>query len=254
MNFSDNFLQGGHNLKKNDIQYYRVRFFNYLAVIAFTLFSIFIIFDSLRGDYLSAGIELFLIILLIGALLILRLKNGMRAALIIGSLIIFILCLFNFIDGGFQTAGILWIFIFPPVIFLLRGYKFGVTWASVFISILIIFGILDAAGVYSLKYNSYSIWISIIIFFVISIIIIIFSRLQDKRGKIISEQSKEVSKTSKKLLASNKELKIAIEERQKIIEELKIEKENAEKLSKAMVGRENRIIELKEEVKKLKSG
>ena len=104
-----------------------------------------------------------------------------------------------------------------------------------------------------MPYPSYETWLSIITLAVISLVVLIFARGQEKRSQLITTQAGDIRHATADLEKANMDLKKEIKQRESAMTELEAKKEQAEKMNKLMVGREKKIIELKEEVKKLKA-
>ncbi|MBU0732465.1 hypothetical protein KKC88_06340 [Patescibacteria group bacterium] len=253
MKWIDNILQSGIELKRTDINYSRIRFFHIVAFLGIIIFTYYVIVNLQIKDYYPAFLEITFIILLLTALIILRVTKKMEISFQIGAFVITAMSIHNFGTGGFFATGNLWIYLYPPAIFLLMGYRKGVYWTLALFAFMITAAILQSIRVIDMPYIPYETWLTVISMAIISLVVLIYARGQEARSRLIESQAGDIRHATSDLEKANIELKKEAKQREIVMQELEAKKEQSDKMNKLMVGREKKIIELKEEIKNLES-
>ena len=176
MKWHNNLLQSGQELKPTDINYSRIRFFNIVGILGIIIFAYYIIVNLQIKDYYPAFLEFSFIILLLVALIILRRRKNPDISLQIGAFVLTGMSIHNFGTGGFYATGNLWVYFFPPAIFLLVGYKRGIYWTIALFTFMIVAAVGQSMRIINLPYSSYESWLTIITLAVISLVVLIFAR------------------------------------------------------------------------------
>lgn len=107
----------------------------------------------------------------------------------IGILILFLVCVYVFITGGYKGTGIFWLFTFPTAVFSLRGVRSGMWWLTILFVYLGGMFIVQQLGILDLIYSVVEIYIVFASLFVVSILTYIYQNIQETGFKIITEQS-----------------------------------------------------------------
>ncbi|MEI7604372.1 MAG: hypothetical protein WCJ19_05120 [bacterium] len=223
---------------------HKKQYINFSAIIAFLVLFGYALINIYLNDYNPALFEIFCALGFIIAAYMMNYRNKYEIGITIGNAIISILAVYNFITGGFSSTGIFWVFVLICVIFYINGIK-SLFWVTALMVALLISTILS---VFNLIYIPYSLF-EIFMFFVSSIIISIFTFFYNKKIndsiQAINDKNIELNNTMKKLQEKNEELQMSYNDLNKTTQEL-------DTANKLMIGRELRMVEIKQELEDIK--
>lgn len=219
------------------------KFLIYIGLVGASILSAYVIVNFTLGDYVFAFFEMIMAVLaVISAILV---KKRKKYAFLLGSLVVFLISLQNFYFGGFYNTGIFWIFMFPPIIFLMNGLRKGAIWSILLIASMVTLTILKIFSIVNIDYEIFYLLMFFIAFGFVSALVALYQYYYEKYEVILYRNSQILGNTNKKL-----EEHLDIEKSNTIKNQL--EKEKIEKLNELMIGRELKMIELKKENQKLK--
>ncbi|MFA6295966.1 MAG: hypothetical protein WC663_01290 [Patescibacteria group bacterium] len=225
------------------------RFFYFLAIIGMLIFSAYAFINLYLKDFSTAILEFVFVVMLLAAIILINFPKYWNTALFLGSLTITFISIHNYSTGGFDSTGLYWVYMFPPIIFMVQGYKKGLYWSIIFYAILLIIFFLHLSNVslpkyFSFPYSTYTLIIFLISLAIILILFCIYQREQERFQKLLNvqiEQNKKVSENLRKSLFARDESFKKTEEKTNELETL----------NSLMIGRELKIIELKNKIKEL---
>lgn len=217
----------------------RKKYFTIIASLGILIFLLYVLVNIYVGDYGDSLFEFILALILVISIILIRYDKIERVGLILGSLVMYVISIHNFVTGGFDGTGIFWLIVFPVIVFMLRGSKRGAYWSLLLILTIAFITLLNYLNYLSLPYNLFYSAMFLMSFSVLTLFNYIHQRNQETYQKIIEDQSIKLSMTLEK---SKKDLK-EIEEKRKSLE----------KLNKLMTGRELQMTKLKKQIAELKN-
>ncbi len=139
---------------------------------------------------------------------------------LIGIFVLFLVCVYVFLTGGYKGTGIFWLFTFPTAVFSLRGIRQGIWWL---LALFIYLGgafILQQIGLLELIYSVAEIYIVFASIFVVSILTYIYQNVHETAFKIIKSQSDAMKDANVSLDKAITKKVIAEQELQKSLQEI----------------------------------
>ncbi len=224
----------------------RKRFLVGVAILGAVIFVSYAIVNFTISDIWPAYLELALGIVCVLAIILIRYERTVTAALVTGALVIAIISIHNFGTGGFYSTGPFWIFMFPPIIFVLRGYRRGLIWLGAMFGVfLLIWWLRPWPDYFTLPYSDFFILMFLIVLAVVSVLIYFYQYSQEQSQRMIARQTLQLQK-------NNASLQRQIEEKEQAMKEMTEKQAEVEKLNRLMIGREIRMKEMKEEIALIK--
>lgn len=212
------YVRGGIPESASISQLRKLQFINIIALLGFIVCLPFGVYDFPKYPGVGA-IELVSGFIFLLAGLTLRFWRRPRLASSLIILATFILTIMLAATGGGDGAGIVWLVVFPPLIFFLEDWKASIIWVGLLLVVLA--GLFFTGNLYSgynnifYQHTSYSI-------IVISIVVYFYQEI-NRQAERINEQTKhDLALSNAKLQQLNQELNItntAIE--QKVVERTK---------------------------------
>ncbi len=156
--------------------------------------------NILVEDYPAAYFELFLSISLLLCIFIIRGSKNTRIAENIGSSVAFVIAFHNFYSGGFGETGLFWVYLFPAIIFFVKGKKDGLRWLFIFYTLLvgIVFIHVYLPNTDILPYQNLTIITFLVSFITISFFIY-FYQLTQENTQILLRSKKTLEHTNEDL-------------------------------------------------------
>lgn len=207
MNLVKNYLTSGIELSSKPHLRLRLLFINLFGLIAFLTISIFALINFVIGDYIPALLETLVLILIIVSIINIRQTQKTNFVEFTAPLIILIMTLNNFIGGGFNQTGILLMFPYPLVVLFVARLKKGLAWIIILFGVMFSIYTLHLNEVLELPYEDFTIKMSFLSLFIISLLVYIyqysFEKSQDQTRERTS-QLKGLNQQLKKIIAANK--------------------------------------------------
>lgn len=229
-------LQNNSNIKNSFLFY-----FSYLFSVFLFIFSL---INFILKNYLEVISFLIFGLIFIANISALKYTKNISLAKSIVIFLIIELFLFLLIRGGIANTGIYWLFIYPIVVFFIKGKKKGIYWAVFFIIFLFILLYLKKIGTIYLAFESINIYMTIAFIVLISLFIYIYQYIIEYTSFTIREKNKEIHLVNQKLSDE-------VRQRKKIEKKLLQELVESKKINKLTIKRELKIIDLKEKIKNL---
>lgn len=217
-----------------------------VAIFGICLLTFFAVWNYFVADYIPMLIEFLLAAVLVVTIFIVPHPRTFNLAIFLGSAVIAIISWHNFATGGFETTGIMMVFLFPPIIFVLQGYRKGLWWSAVFTLICLAFYYFRPGETYfSIPYSDFFVGMFFLTFIVLTALIFFYQYTQEKTQKALERKSQHIKQ-------ANLSLEKEIVERKRNLKEAEEKKEEYEKINELMLGREIRIKQLKDEIEYLR--
>ena len=237
-------ISGGWNEKNSKFELTKIKFLNTVSIISLAILLAYSVLNFIDGTYWELIIKAVQIICLVITLIVIRKNKNLNLAANLVSIVFLTVSLATFFTGEPGT-GAFWVFLYPPLILYAQGYKKGRYWMYAIYTVFIIIGILAYFGIIYSPYTGFNLFYFLLILFVISMLMSFFQISHERNQELIKKQAAE-------LVKKNQRLKKESKERKENLEEIKEKKEQAEKMNQLMIGRENKIMELKKEISDLK--
>jgi hypothetical protein len=216
----------------------RNSFLSVTTKIAIALFGIYALSNFVSKDFPSAIMQAIMVILLVFSLMVQ--KRKMVWSINIATFVLAYITLYNFTTGGVAQTGVYWIFLFPGLVFTFQGKKNGLRWTIPVFIVLILAAI--GSIFYGFPKSPYSTFVIINQLMILAIL----SGTSYFRQNIVEKGQDSFKALIKKINEDSNSLT-------KTLNRLEDRSQDLEKLNRFMIGRELKMIQLKEENKILES-
>lgn len=196
----------------------RVQFANIVSLIGMLATTLFGLIDI--SKYFWVGVvELTTAFAFLCAAISLRVFHDLRIAINLIIMTVLFLSIALLITGGGDGAGILWLAVFPPVMYFLAGRRASFIWSSLLISLVIVF---FSTGLADPRYDIYMFQHSVFSLIVVSLVVYFYQSTNRQAQRALEQSRMELAESNAKLHRANEELNLAntaIE--QKVVERTK---------------------------------
>ncbi len=199
------YVRGGLPAQPTIGQLRKLQFINIVVLIGIVVCLPFGLNDI--GHFLLVGsVELTACLLFMMAGLSLRILHRPRLATNIILLAIFMLSVMLFMTAGGDGAGILWLLIFPPLLFFLEDWKVSIVWACLLI---VTISVLFFSGHADKRYNAVMYQHAVYAIVAISIVVFFYQEINRQAEVINANAKRELAEKNEKLNQANQELAVA---------------------------------------------
>lgn len=196
------YVRGGIPESASISQLRKLQFINIISLIGFLVCVSFGLVD-LPKYRIVGSIEIASGAVFLTAGLILRICRRSRLATNLIILATFLLTLMLAITGGGDGAGIVWLLVFPPLLFFLEDWKASFVWVGL---LLLTLAILFFTGHLYSGYDSYMYQHTSYAIIVISIVVYFYQEINRQAERINAKAKQELSESNQKLHQVNVQL------------------------------------------------
>lgn len=213
----------------------QVDFLKRVGVFASVILVAYAGFNYWTGEYTIGLLQIGLIILIAIALSHIQRTGTATFSANIAAVVLLIITLQNYITGGINQTGILWVFIFPPFIFFLTGSRKGVVWTSIlyigFISIIV----LEHLGYLELPYPLFTSIMLLGALALVGVLTYTFQHSFEKAQTLSINQAKRFRKNNVSLAHEITERKFAETKMADLLEKSQTQNKQLQETKKAML-------------------
>lgn len=182
----------------------KIKFINYVGVIGALILILYGFANLYIEDYVIGIVEFILALNIFYALWGIKKTNNIELYSSIGLVSIFVISINNFTGGGFEETGLFWIYVYPLVVFFLKGTKDGITWMLGFFAVVIFFTLASAFGYYNLPYEDFTVQMFVISLVLISVFVYVYQKTQESSQMVISVKNRDLEKVNIDLMSFQK--------------------------------------------------
>ncbi len=206
------------------------------SIVGSIILIVYGVINYVIQDYSAAYFELFLgFSLLIGTIIIRSINNDFIPETI-GAFVLFSIAFHNFYSGGFNETGLFWVFLYPAIIFFIKGRKKGLIWLFIFYCtmILVVFAHIYFPKNDLIPYSNITILTFLISFLTISFFVYFYQLAQEEVQKRLKEKSSKAEIISEQLQLAILRKKRTEQKMSKIVEQISLQNKELERTKIAM--------------------
>ncbi|KXK26083.1 MAG: hypothetical protein TR69_WS6001001377 [candidate division WS6 bacterium OLB20] len=171
----------------------RVRFLIVFGSIGFVVFIAYTLINLSIADYPIAALELLLAAIILFSMLTGLSTKRMQPAATIGVLPLFVICLHNFISGGFYETGLLWCYVLPPITVFLVGRHLGFYLHAFFVLTTFVFFLLArTTASFTFLYSEFEYFMFVLTLSFVFVMIWLFQSAADASRSVIGKHLAEI--------------------------------------------------------------
>jgi glucan phosphoethanolaminetransferase (alkaline phosphatase superfamily) len=249
-NLWHNFITSGGKFEENSIELFRLKLINILCFLSTFTTSALIINDYQHNNFLFFVVDLVALLTIISVVILLRFKP------IVNELsTLFIIMLFSVMTAFFVTSPEKLIIsaVVPIITMLLKGKVTGLKLSLAFFAWLILLVILSFTKYISLSYTLNALLPAFLTYIFTVIFIYMNQNLVESKEQIILEKNKTLQESYKQLEEETKSRRQTEEELKKRTAQLDQHNAELKQMNDAMIGRELKMVELKNRVAELEA-
>ncbi len=206
----ENFLTSGIKDSSDVIKIQRIRFLNSFILIGGLVLLVFGLIHTLLGNLAQGIFNLSFLIFAVFLIVYLRVTNNLKTGSFIILTATLIILSFYIFHGGFQKRGITWFYLYPGLVFFLKGKRKGIFWLMPLYLISFIALILNHFKLVKIPYNPLSVLLLLISLSIVSGIIYLYEKQREARERHIEKQNLELTR-------KNEQIRIELEEKKEAI-------------------------------------
>ncbi|MBD3280834.1 PAS domain S-box protein, partial [Candidatus Dojkabacteria bacterium] len=240
--------------KKNEYELgdLKILTFYLLATVGTVIIGVFAAINIYIGDYLPAFTEIIVVLIIFVSVLYVRSTKETSLTEISGPAVILIMSIQNFITGGFEGTGLLFMMPYPLVVTFMAGARRGVYWVMTLLSAMVLMYIMYVNGFLQSPYSLPQMQLAFIAIVVLSFIIYIYQKSYERTHESLLQEIEKLQEVTDKMEGDSLRVHKVDKKLKRSVSKMAAQQDLLEKTQKAILNVLEDIAEEKEETLKQK--